>query len=98
MEKNQNVKNNQKSESTSQQEKFEDRTKKKLINPTNPTLKQDNQYGSGQNNQQQKSSNTTSTQNKTNSKIQDSEEREEGATDLVPSEKSGSQKTKKAIF
>ena len=75
MEKNQNDKRNQQSGSKSQLEKFEDGTKKKETNPSNPTAKKDHQPGSQQGNYQEKS--PTSTQNKSNSNVQDSDEREE---------------------
>jgi len=80
MENNQNDKSNRQPDSKPIQETFEDGTKKKETNPANPTAKQNVQPG----NPQQK--NSTSTQDKTDASVLDTDEREEESTDSNTSE------------
>ena len=88
MEKNQNDKSNQQPGSKSHLEQTQDGKKTQEINPNNPKANQNKQQGSQQGNQQRPGS--TSTENKTTTVVQDTEERKEETI----SEKTGNERTR----
>jgi hypothetical protein len=96
MEKNQNGKGNQQTDSKPKHETFEDGTKKKETNPANPTAKQDGQKDSQQSNREQK--NSSSPNGKSNSNVDNTDEREEKTTEVVPSGKTATEDTKKRNY